>query len=110
MKRFSVSVLAAALLLSPVASSATIVGAAAVFAQTTDQPERAAPPDGNTLESGDEPALADLPEDSPALAPVLETEPTSANPYYGPGWSGPVNHAPVPACPAWYSPHTVCTP
>ena len=115
MKRFSLSVLAAALLLCPVASSATVVGAAAVFAQTTDEPERAAPPDGNTaLESGAEPALAappaDLPEDGPALAPILETEPTSANPYYGPGWSGPVNHAPVPACPAWYSPHTVCTP
>ena len=35
---------------------------------------------------------------------------TDGNPYYGPGWAGPVNDTAVPACPAWYSPHTTCVP
>ena len=115
MKRLTLSLLAAALLAAPIASSATLAGPAVAFAQTADEPERAAPPDGSPLQSGYGPALAappaDVPEDGPALAPVVETRPTtSGNPYYGPAWNGPVNHAPLPVCPAWYSPHTACAP
>jgi hypothetical protein len=67
------SLLAATLFAAPITSGATLGSAAAAFAQTTDEPERA-----------------------------------SGNPYYGPGWSGPVNHAGPAACPAWYGSHTPC--
>ena len=39
--------------------------------------------------------------DQPAAA-------ASEDPYYGPGWAGPVNNGPGPACPAWYGAHTEC--
>jgi hypothetical protein len=85
MKRLTLSLLAATFLAAPVASGATVAGAPVAFAQTADEPERAAVPDGRPLESG-------------------------GNPYYGPGWSGPVNQAPLPVCPAWYGAHTDCLP
>ena len=41
--------------------------------------------------------------------PTLDAQAaTIDNPYYGPGWDGPVNRAPLPACPAWYGAHTAC--
>lgn len=68
-------------------------------------------PEGGALRSGDgsEPAIP--PANAPASAPIVESRPASSgNPYYGPGWSGPVNDAPPAVCPAWYSPHTACVP
>ena len=44
-------------------------------------------------------------QDGLSGAPFAQAD---GNPYYGPGWAGPVNHASMPPCPAWYSPHTVC--
>jgi hypothetical protein len=37
-----------------------------------------------------------------------EPERVNGNPYYGPGWDGPVSHAPPPTCPAWYASPTTC--
>jgi hypothetical protein len=76
------SALAALLLVS-----AMVAGPAAAFAETED----------------DTPVLAQLAE--PAGSPVA-----SENPYYGPGWTGPLNHAPAALCPVWYSAHDSCTP
>ena len=108
MNRVTLSLLAATLFVAPVASSPTLPGAAIGGAQTADGGEDAGPSDGDTLET---PATVASPDEGPGFAPVVETQPgVNDEPYYGPGWSGPVNHAPAPVCPAWYSPHTPCVP
>jgi hypothetical protein len=136
MKRLTFSLLAATLLAAPVASSATVAGAAVAFAQTVDEaepaicpvwygahiacvparagePERAAPPAFSTrVSDGRAEAAAPLAEDKPAFLPIEATPATTSSegPYYGPGWNGPVNHTSLPVCPAWYGAHTECVP
>lgn len=83
------SLFAATLLTGSLLLGTTVVSAGLAFAQPiqVSDAEAAAPEDVAVVEA------------APVPAP---------SPYYGPGWSGPVKHAPPPVCPVWYSPHTSC--
>jgi hypothetical protein len=83
------SSLAATLLTVPFVLATAAASPGVTFAQSAEVPT----------------TRADTSEDAALVQTASESGPS---PYYGPGWGGPINRAPMGECPAWYSPHTAC--